>query len=276
MQILTRSLTIDDKQSALWVEAGAMPNLRYLNDVWDYFAHSTDGDLLGAFVSNKLVGIGKITRLYNGYGWLETLRVHPDYQNKGVGKAIWRQYFLEMGKLKLEETGMYTEGYNTVSKTLAESFGLSVTSYYDEYLLPVTPGISASNDSFTPVNSADGEALLSKYYSVMPPYVAINRTMYPTSSGLGEHLATMGWLYQSSDGGILIAGNRFHKERLLHLPWFYGSVTAALNFAQSLAALQGAPSVSSFLPKNYERVNTMQENGFTKAGDYMTLWVKLC
>lgn len=275
MEILTRALTIEDKQDALWVEAGATPHLLYLNDVWNYFLNETDGDLLGVFVSGKLVGIGKITRLYNGYGWLETIRVHPDYQRKGVGKAIWRQYFAEMAKLGLKESGMYTEEHNIVSKTLAESFGLSVTAYYDEYLLPVSLVASDVSSSFTPVKKDEGESLLSMHYSAMPPYVVINRTLYPTANGLGGHLADMGWLYKSGDGSLLIAGNRFHKERLLHLPWFSGRAAEALGFAQSLAVKQNAPSLSCFIPVNSDFSKTLEQNGFSKASRYMTLWIKL-
>lgn len=83
MEVTIRALTENDKIQALRVEAAAMPKNRYLSDVWELFIGKADGCLLGAFIKDTLVGLGKITRLYEHYGWLETLRVHPDCQRVG-------------------------------------------------------------------------------------------------------------------------------------------------------------------------------------------------
>ena len=234
MKVIIKALSDQDKDGAFWVEAGAMPDNRYLADVWELFTRKSDGSLLGAFVSGsdddyhsgQLVGIGKITRLYGDHGWLETLRVHPDWQRKGIGAAIWRGYFEEMEKMKLKSVGMYTEAENVASKALAEQNGLTVRAYFREYRRPVQPGQAApeaatkDQPSFTQVEPADGENCRAGRYQSMPPFVVINRTFYPTGPGLGRHLAEMGWLYQSQDGQVLIAGNRFHPPYLLHWPYF--------------------------------------------------------
>ncbi|TFH40724.1 MAG: GNAT family N-acetyltransferase, partial [ANME-2 cluster archaeon] len=47
-----------------------------------------DGGFLGMFDVDKLIGCAKIPRLPNQVIWLEGLRVHPDYQKKGLGKKL--------------------------------------------------------------------------------------------------------------------------------------------------------------------------------------------
>ncbi len=47
-----------------------------------------DGGFLGMFDVDKLIGCAKITRLPNQVIWLEGLRIHPDYQKKGLGKKL--------------------------------------------------------------------------------------------------------------------------------------------------------------------------------------------
>jgi len=270
MRITTRELTPDDKEQALWAEAGAMPRNRYLAEVWELFTKHTDGPLLGAFVGEVLAGIGKITRLYGGYGWLETLRVHPDWQRKGVGRAVWRGYFAEMERMGLKSAGMYTENYNLASKTLAESFGLTVRGFYTEHIAPASPAPAAPT-GFSPVAPDRGEAVLSNHYHALPPYLVINRTFYPVAEGLGRHCADEGWLHQNQAGDILIAGNRFHLQRLLHCPYFSGEPGPALAEARRLAAAQGAPSISRLAPTETSNVPSQ----FRQADSFMTLWIDL-
>ena len=270
MHITTRPLTSADKEQALWVEAGAMPRNRYLAEVWNLFTREGGGALLGAFVGHDLAGLGKITRLYGDYGWLETLRVHPDWQRKGVGRAVWRGYFEEMEKMGLKSAGMYTEDYNVASKTLAESFGLTVRGFYTEHVAPAEPAPAAEAE-FSPVPADRGEAVLSKHYHDLPPYLVVNRTFYPVAEGLGRHCAARGWLHQNRTGGVLVAGNRFHPQRLLHCPYSSGEADQALAEARRLAAAQGAPSISRLAPAKASSIPPQ----FRRADSFMTLWIDL-
>jgi GNAT superfamily N-acetyltransferase len=47
-----------------------------------------DGGFLGMFEGEKLIGCAKITRLPDKVIWLEGLRIHPDYQHKGLGRQL--------------------------------------------------------------------------------------------------------------------------------------------------------------------------------------------
>ena len=77
---------------AFGLRLGLCQVLAMLNDVWNDFTSGEDGFFFGAYLDGELGGIGKMTKLYNGYGWLETLRVHPDFQGKGLEKAIYEAF----------------------------------------------------------------------------------------------------------------------------------------------------------------------------------------
>ena len=47
-----------------------------------------DGGFLGMFNEELLMGCAKITHLPDAVVWLEGLRIHPDYQGKGLGKQL--------------------------------------------------------------------------------------------------------------------------------------------------------------------------------------------
>lgn len=63
-------------------------------DAWDYF-ELTSILLFGRAVRLKAVADGKLVgfvagdpRRREGYGWIATIGVHPDYQRRGIGDAL--------------------------------------------------------------------------------------------------------------------------------------------------------------------------------------------
>ena len=74
---------------AVQVEEETLPNSCYLRDNSAYFLNDTVGDLTMVRAGDEPVGIGKLSVLPDGSGWLETLRVRPAWQGRGLG-CLWR------------------------------------------------------------------------------------------------------------------------------------------------------------------------------------------
>ena len=70
---------------AVCVEEETLPNSCYLRDNSDYFLNQTKGELTLVLSGDEPVGIGKLSLLPDGSGWLETLRVRPDWQGRRKG-----------------------------------------------------------------------------------------------------------------------------------------------------------------------------------------------
>ena len=88
MEFTVKLATYDDRAEAVRVESETLPNATYLNDAWHYF-NSLGGGLVCVYHGDKMIGIGRFSVLPDGTGWLETLRVVPEYQRKGAGKEIY-------------------------------------------------------------------------------------------------------------------------------------------------------------------------------------------
>lgn len=272
--IVTRAIVDSDRDACIYVEAGAMKHNRYIDDVWELFLHKTEGDLIGAFVDDKLYGMGKLTRLYGDYGWLETLRVHPDYQNMGVGQEIYKAYFKHIKELNLKSIGMYTEMYNKISRYIAEKNNLTIRAYYTELLKEIEK-IPEFKNSFKLIEKADGERLLSPYYGEMGKYIVINRTFYPVGKGLGEFLAENKYFYMDDDNNILIGGYRFQKEKAFHIPFIKGDIDYIIKYANYLGNKSNSKNLSMLKEKDGEEIELFNNKGFTIDGNYMTLWIEL-
>lgn len=65
----------------------------YLPQVWDDWLLDSAGRLVAARLDGRLVGIGKLTRLALGQWWFEGLRVHPDYEGRGIASHM-HEYLL--------------------------------------------------------------------------------------------------------------------------------------------------------------------------------------
>lgn len=107
MQITTRPFQDTDLGRCLEIERAAVRSNHYLNDVIDYY-RTTKGEFTLALADNFPAGMGKLTVLYDGSAWLELLRVHPDFQRQGMGKAIYRRYLEQVAAFGCPAARMYT------------------------------------------------------------------------------------------------------------------------------------------------------------------------
>jgi len=273
MMITTRPAAMDDRQRCIWIEDGAIRGIRYIDDVWPLFLGAGDGDLTLALKDGTLGGMGKLTHLYGGHCWLESLRVHPEFQNLGLGKAIYRRYFEEMAQRGLTACGMYTGFDNTHSRHLAELYGLSLKGRFGEYAMAVQDGDAPA---FEVVAEADGEAVLAPHYGEMGGFAVLNRTWFPVRAGLGAEMARRGWLYRSSNGSLVVAGYRFQPSKALHVPFLHGDAGACLAFCHQLARIQGAAQLTAVRPYGEASEAAMAALGFEKTPhDLITLWKRL-
>lgn len=274
MKITTRAATNADRERFIWVESGAMPGLSYVDDVWEMFTTGNDGEFSAALLGDELGGIGKLTRLYDSYAWLETLRVHPDFQGKGLGKAIYDRYMEQMAQMQLTAVGMYTNYDNVVSRALAEKYGLTVQERFSEYIKTDFSDMSVSLNNIQLVSEADAESVFAAHLPSSPPeFIVINRTFYPVKDGLAKMLAANKWLY-ICDHGVIVMGYRFQPQKALHIAFMQGDKTKLLEFACAKAADIGAKSLSAMRVYNdYEEYEFLTSHGFIKSDtDYITLW----
>jgi len=277
MKIWTRAATNADRERFIWIESGAMPGLSYVNDVWEMFTTGKGGEFSAALLGDELGGIGKLTRLYGSYAWLETLRVHPAYQGKGLGKAIYDRYMEQMAQMQLSAVGMYTNYDNIVSRALAEKYGLTVQERFSEYIKTDLPKPNVNLNDMQSISENNAENIftehLGKLPSNPPKFIVVNRTFYPVKSGLAKMLTANGWLY-ICDYGIIVMGCRFQPHKALHIAFMQGNKAKLLEFACAKAASIGTGTISAMRVYNdYEEGDFLTHHGFTKSEtDYITLW----
>ena len=236
MQITTRAFAPQDFERCRWIEQGAVKANHYLADVIDYY-RTTAGELTVACVDGQPVGMGKLTRLYDGSAWLELLRVHPDFQRKGVGRAIYQRYFEQIEQMGCPAARMYTGVRNVASAGLAACFGLGRGPEF--HSMSIQTPAETCPAGLHRVGAEQAIDRLPELTAQTGGFLSINHTFYKLSEQTLRGFAAAGWLWGEGET-LLVAGARFQPGRALYIAAALGQTERALDHAKHLAAVGGA------------------------------------
>ncbi|MBR5502072.1 MAG: GNAT family N-acetyltransferase, partial [Oscillospiraceae bacterium] len=129
MDFTVKLASYSDMAEAGRVEKETMGSYTYLEDAWHYFS-TLPGGMVCVSHGDKMVGIGRFSVSPDGSGWLETLRVVPEYQRKGVGREIYKKYVQLAQENGCPSMAMFTGTENVASSALAELFGLKTSAQH--------------------------------------------------------------------------------------------------------------------------------------------------
>ena len=87
-----------DRQDVLDISSKIWGGHDYLPSVIDEWPKNPKCHTYGVEVDRRLVGIGNLRLVdRNATGWMEGLRVHPDYRKRGYAEVL-TQSFLDLGR----------------------------------------------------------------------------------------------------------------------------------------------------------------------------------
>ena len=268
MQITTRPFQDAELGRCLEIERTAVRSNHYLNDVIDYY-RTTKGEFTLALADSFPAGMGKLTVLYDGSAWLELLRVHPDFQRQGMGKAIYRRYLEQVAAFGCPAARMYTGVKNVASAALAEQFGLHRGPEFRGMSLPV------QDDSFQPqpkplhlLGGEEAAEYLLPLQEKTGGFLSINHTFYQLNRSTCFGFAAAGWVYGDGEGSVLVCGARFQPQKALYIAALAAPDRAkkenALSFSRNLAVMTGAEKLTVHFPnQDQQEQEFYQAHGFT-------------
>lgn len=245
--ILLRKARAEDLDDVIWVESLSTPSLSYVPYVWDMFLNDEEGDWSVDLLDGKIMGCGKYSILPDGSAWLETLRVVPEAQGKGLGKRLY-EHWLKLSEEKgVKAMRMYTGVKNVVSEGLAKRYGLSLAQTFHgtkmaAELFEVKHGFEIVSDV------SEAPDLLMPLGEKWGGWVVLNRTYYKWSPEICNWLTENGMVYRDPDGNVVVMGARFMKEFQLHIGLFDGDAETCLGLAKSEAAARGVKSLHCLYP----------------------------
>lgn len=263
-ELVLRKARNDDLEKVKWVESKSTPNLSYVGAVWEMFLSDEAGEFSVAEADGEVVACGKFTVVPDGSAWLETLRVIPERQGRGIGKRFYERFYDIARSRGVTTMRMYTGVRNVVSKGLAELYGLRLAETFRGAYLPCDEA-KDSNDSFRQVTDPDeATELLMPLGEEWKDFLVMNRTFYKLTPALCKYLAGKGMVYEDPESRSVIAlGARFMPEQSLHVGAFGGDAKACLDLAMRLGAERGVESLSCLFPSSSAGIqDSLTQYGF--------------
>ena len=273
MELKVRKMTWADLDRACEVETASIKGVKYLRDVADEFINDTIGELGVVEIDGKVVGVGKYTILYDGGAWLETLRVDPEYQGRGVGKAFYNRFFELANQQGVNRMGMYTGFTNVVSKGLALRYGFQVTGRYSGANLAITGQEEISEEIANDFRLLSEEEAAEKMAVMAEPWeghMIMNRTFYPMNNDLYRGLARDQKVYYDLKGdNLVVLGARFMPQTALHIGLYRGDAKKILAFAKYMAVKRNVPKITIMFPPALTKIKEelLSEGFISEAGD---------
>ena len=274
MDVTVRRLLPAEIEQAVRVEEAAMKGHGYLRDVSHLFFYDEEGPMLGAFHGEELVGVAKYTVLPDRTAWLETLRVSPEHQRKGVGRQMYEVFVRLSHQLGVESMAMYTGLANIPSASLARLFGLETAGKYREFQLDLA-GKKPETEAvgFEAVGEEEGCALLESLCEKYEHFIVFNRTFmhmdYPILCALAREGKV---LLDRSDGSFMAFGNRFLERRSVQIAAMAGNYQKCMDYALRIGLERGVPQVVAMAPLDDEALQSaLEAYGFHAAADLQVM-----
>ncbi len=260
--ILLRKARAEDLDDVIWVESLSTPSLSYVPHVWDMFLNDEEGDWSVDLLDGKIMGCGKYSILPDGSAWLETLRVVPQAQGKGLGKRLYEHWLKLSEEKSVKAMRMYTGVKNVVSEGLAKRYGLSLAQTFHGTKMAAEP-FEAKHGFEIMSDVSEATDLLMPLGEKWGGWVVLNRTYYKWSPEICNWLTENGMVYRDPDGNVVVMGARFMKEFQLHIGLFDGDAEICLGFAKSEAAARRVKSLHCLYPDHLTGVEeALTGNGF--------------
>lgn len=278
MKFNTRFATLEDLDLMVEIEEAAMPGYdNYMRDASDYFFNECPGEISIAENEDGLaVGIGRYSTLPDGSGWLETLRVHPDWQRMGAGRAIYGDYMKLAKDTNASHAGMFTGKTNVPSRALAELHGFALAGTYENKDYIPKDETLVIDESFKLIDSLDEVIeLFSKSKKSWHPHIALNRTFYRHNEENYKWLISKNMVY--SDGeSLIVYGSRMLHNRGKFIGLMYGDYRKSTKFAKAKATNDKEVRLTCICPEdNSEALAALKEMGFEDKGALIVMeWNK--
>ena len=261
MKYEIRTATMADVPRLRKIEMAAMPHSKwYSTECAPLFIEQKGqkGEMIVAELPdlpssdpNKTIGMGQYSVMPDGSGWLECLRILPEYQRTGAGRQIYERYQQLWTETNAPHVAMFTGRKNVASKALSEVYGFEYTGAYDEYSLPLE-GIEADCPAgFERVTDLETVAKALDARRNIGDHIVFNRTYLHYTELIYRWLIEKGMVY--SDGKtLLVLGARMLQERGWYLAFWTDDLDKCLDFAIAKTKEAGLPALTVNFPPQRE------------------------
>lgn len=259
MNINIRLAEVEDIDVLESIETIALPEcVPYVRSNEQYFFHDAPGRFFVAENDQgEIMGFGRYHIMPDNSGWLEAMRVAPEFQRQGIGKKLYSCFFDFAKETEAPFLTMYTEHFNERSKNLSGKMGFTLANTFGNKEVDLTNYDCNINDfNFKEVN--DKEELSKIFLEIdpnWPGHISLNRTFYNINKENIEWMADNHMVFSDGENTIIM-GARMLKERGLFLAYADGDYETCIKFAKCKAKELDSNKLTAIFPSSMDEYET--------------------
>ncbi len=144
-----RRVYASDREDVLAISRHIWEGHDYLPSVIDDWLSEPSSFMYGVEIGNRLVAVANLRLVENGRtGWMEGLRVHPDFRRRGFADLLTEHLLEEAGKAGVQRLRYTTSTANQASVRLGETYGFTPILQMGVFWHPTPKAHPLAKDAF--------------------------------------------------------------------------------------------------------------------------------
>ncbi|WP_459995438.1 GNAT family N-acetyltransferase [Marinitoga arctica] len=267
---MIRKAKKSDKEDIIEISKYSWEN-DYIPVVFDEWIEDKNSNFYVIEENKKVIGCGRMKELKTGIFWLEGLRVHKDYRNRGYGKKI-SEFFLKLAEEKKYKRLMFSTYIDNVeSRHVMESYGFKLFLKY-KWLYFKNNNNPYTNSNYFEV-AKDFEEIKrcifnSKEYYSSKGFISFDWIFVELDENLLKVLFERNEIYVYKENGkiesLIILSDYMQKFDTLFISFIYNDYEKAIDFAINKFLKTEKLYLSYMKPENLFNKDNILKKGFTE------------
>lgn len=249
----------------------------YIPDVWDRWLSDKTGRMFVVEVDGKVVGMNHLRILEEGVGWLEGVRIHPDYRRRGLATLLGEEAMDYARKMGIKRFRLLSSIQNKPAHMQVKKMGFRRIGIFNAFQLAGSVNAKGrTTKSLEDIFDIAKESLLaSKEFRVAKGFFFDSWTMRSFEECGVENVLRkfqLSFTRINNELAFALTSHSSGAEKFSQINFLWGSKTALKTLVQSLVNLK--KDIETLLPRSFEVTYAMKSAGF-KMNNRMILFERI-
>jgi len=133
MTVIVRQAKPSDKKPLMDFVTKTWGGHDYVPSVWDEWLRDKGGKIFVVEVDGKQVGMNRVRLLKDGTGWLEGVRIHPDFRGKGLASLLGAKSMQYASRFGVSTFRLTSSSRNIAAHRQVAKMGFSEVARFDVF-----------------------------------------------------------------------------------------------------------------------------------------------
>ncbi len=133
MTVIVRQAKPSDKKPLMDFVTKTWGGHDYVPSVWDKWLRDKGGKIFVVEVDGKQVGMNRVRLLKDGTGWLEGVRIHPDFRGKGLASLLGAKSMQYASRFGVSTFRLTSSSRNSAAHRQVAKMGFSEVARFDVF-----------------------------------------------------------------------------------------------------------------------------------------------